>query len=389
MVANEYQSTITRLIPLAIYGSGALLLVWSLLEPVGLVAISSPDVFKLRYGIGYVTIVPSCLGLVWGGRWLAKSDVSADYDRTVGSFVLLGGAGFLVFNVFLMLFFPTESIWIVANWVRWALSMGLGVGLVVGISYSRGLSERITAERHSLRAEYMQEQRDLVNQMNDILRHEVLNAAQVVHGNAALLRDADERIDPADERIERIYHQGEELTDVVREVRALLDTIEEERSLETVQLGTVLDGEIRTLRSNHPDIEVETDVPADLTIEADELLGRVFGNLLRNAAEHNDPDSLRITVEADVTADSVVVTIRDDGDGIAETELETLFDRPQVGTHGLGLYLVNRLVESYGGTVTLAETGPDGTTFRLEFPRASTVDATRSNANDPPVHGDD
>lgn len=375
MVANEYRSTITRLIPLAIYGSGALLLVWSLLEPVGLVAISSPDVFKLRYGIGYITIVPSCLGLIWGGRWLAKSDVPAEYDRTVGSFVLLGGVGFLVFNVFLMFFFPTESVWLVANWVRWALSMGLGVGLVVGISYSRGLSERITAERHSLRAEYMQEQRDLVNQMNDILRHEVLNAAQVVHGNATLLREEDEAIDPDDERIERIYRQGGDLTDVVREVRALLNTIEEDRERATIDLTTVLHREIQSLRSNHQDVDVHTAIPSDLSIEGDELLGRVFGNLLRNAVEHNDTDSLRIDVDATVTTETIVVTIRDDGDGIPEAELDSLFERPQVGTHGLGLYIVKRLVDSYGGTLTLAETGPDGTTFEVRLPRSPAVES--------------
>ena len=51
-------------------------------------------------------------------------------------------------------------------------------------------------------------------------------------------------------------------------------------------------------------------------------------------------------------------------------EQETLFERNMGADHGLGLYLVRTLIERYGGTVELTETGPEGSTFTVELPRA-------------------
>lgn len=359
-------------IPLAISVSGVLLLLWSILEPVGLLATSTPDVFRLRYVIGYVTIVPSCIALMWGGRWLSESDIPRAYNYTVAGSVVAGGGGFLVFNVFLMLFFPAETVWIVMNWVRWAVSLGMCVGLVVGISYTRGLAETIAAERHSLRAEHLRKQRELVDHMNSILRHEVLNSAQIIKGNGQLLVDSDEAIDPDDDRLDRIRRQGDELTDVIQEVRALLHVVDGDRRFDPVDLAAILRNEVETVRTNHPDATIDTAVPAEVYVEGDELLGRVFGNLIRNAVEHNDPASVRVLVEVETADEAAIVTVRDDGQGIPEGELDELFDRPQTGTHGLGLYIVENLVDHYRGTIDLVETGGEGTTVRVTLPRAET-----------------
>jgi len=359
----------------AIVVTGALILLWSIVETAGLLLTSSINFYEPRYVVGYLTIVPACLFLMWGGRWLSRSDLATASHRTVGLITLAGTGGFLLFNILLMLVFPTESVWLVTSWTRWALSLGLCLGLVVGISYSRKISEELSAERHAMRAEHLQQQRDLINDLNGILRHEVLNAAQIIEGNATLLGNDDEPIDPADQRIERIRRQGAELTTVIDEVRALLNAVDSSREFESCDLSAVLQSEIETIRLNHPSVDVETDIPDSAAIEADALVGRVFGNLLRNAVEHNDAESLTITVRVEVTGTSTAVTIADDGDGIPDRAVESLFDRPQVGTHGLGLYIVKKLVDSYGGSITLTETGPDGTRFTLRFPRADPLPA--------------
>ncbi|MBV0924966.1 GHKL domain-containing protein [Halomicroarcula limicola] len=370
-------------IPSAIYAGGILLLSWSIVEPVALLLTGSPDVFRHRYLIGYVTIVPACLTLIWGGRWLPRSDIPAKYDATIAMFSVAAGAGFLLFNLFLMLFFPTGSTWIVTNWVRWALSLGLCVGFVIGTLYSRGLSGGIAAERQSLRAEHMRKKRELIHHMNSILRHEVLNSAQVIQGNAESLRQSDDAIDPSDERISRIYRQGTDLTEVTREVRALLNVVEGDRQLQPVNLTETLRDEVERIRLNHPDVDIDLSVPAGIVVEGDDLLGRVFGNLLRNAVEHNAPGSLRIAVEVETVDEAAAVAIRDNGDGIPERCLDTLFDRPQVGTHGLGLHIVRELVNSYSGTVELVDTGTGGTTFEVTVPLARARAAGPAEAKNP------
>ncbi|QLD90353.1 HAMP domain-containing histidine kinase [Natronomonas salina] len=355
-------------VPLLVSLTGFLLLVWSFVDPVYLLAISSPDVYRLQYLIGYVTIVPSCLFMIGYGRWLPETEISEEYNATIGLFGIAGGAGFLVFNGFLMLFFPTDSIWIITNWARWALSLGLAVGLVIGVLYVRGLSESLSAERHSLRAEHIEKQRELVDHMNGILRHEVLNSAQIIRGNAQLLMESEANVDPADERLNRIYREGEELADVIGEVRGLLNTVEGGQALQPIRLTDVINHEVEKLKSTYPEVTVKTTIPDEMFIEGDDLVGRVVGNLLRNAVMHNSADRPQVRIDGEITDEETVVSISDNGDGIPEHQFDTLFERPQVGTHGLGMYLVKALMDSYGGTVELVTTGRDGTTIEVAFP---------------------
>ncbi|MCI1142123.1 ATP-binding protein [Sphingomonas sp. WKB10] len=76
-------------------------------------------------------------------------------------------------------------------------------------------------------------------------------------------------------------------------------------------------------------------------------------------------------IDASVDATQAVLTIRDDGPGIAPADAARLFEpffttrRGQGGT-GLGLPIASSLLEAGGGTITLVETHP--TTFRVTLP---------------------
>ena len=67
----------------------------------------------------------------------------------------------------------------------------------------------------------------------------------------------------------------------------------------------------------------------------------------------------------------------DNGKGIPEADLSLIFgrffrsgDEMTRTTHGtgLGLYLVQQIVEAHRGSVEVAETGPEGTTFKVAIP---------------------
>jgi len=350
--------------------SSILLLGWSLVEPVGLFAVDSPVLLEARYFVGYVTIVPCCVGTIWMARNLQTDEVPVEFHSAIGRYWVLGAIGFLVFNVALMLFFPTESVWLVSAWSRWALSLGGAIGLFIGISQVRSIVHTLRAERQSLRAEHLETQRDLIDHLNGILRHEVLNSTQVIVGTADAIQDADEPVEPTDERIERILRHGEELTTVIQEVKTLLNVTQPDRKLRTIDLVDVVRTEVEKTRDHHPEVDVAVQVDDDVHVRGDELFGRIFGNLLRNAVDHNDTDSLRISVVVERVVGSAVVSVSDDGGGIPERKLETLFDRPQTDDNGLGLYLVAELVESYGGTIDLVDTGNEGTIFEITFPVA-------------------
>ena len=100
-------------------------------------------------------------------------------------------------------------------------------------------------------------------------------------------------------------------------------------------------------------------------------------NLISNAVEHN-----RAGGTVDVTfaqlPDAVELTVRDTGPGIAAEHLPNLFEPfYRVDAHGasnhmgLGLFLVHSHVRDLGGTVSVASTVGQGTTFRIRLPGAA------------------
>ncbi|PSP95216.1 hypothetical protein BRC84_03640 [Halobacteriales archaeon QS_1_68_44] len=110
-----------------------------------------------------------------------------------------------------------------------------------------------------------------------------------------------------------------------------------------------------------------------MTVRADDLLSAVLENLLSNAVDHNDADRPRVAVGAEPDGESVVLRVSDNGPGIPESEREAYFEagrqhEASVG-QGLGLYLVNTLVERYGGTVEITDNEPRGTTIEVELRR--------------------
>lgn len=114
-----------------------------------------------------------------------------------------------------------------------------------------------------------------------------------------------------------------------------------------------------------------------------ESLRQVIGNLLSNAVKYS-PDGGPIEVGAIVEHTSVRVWVSDAGIGIPHEALTRLFskfyrvendERRRIGGTGLGLALVKRLVERYGGTVGVDTAPGRGSTFWFRLRTATAVDA--------------
>lgn len=125
--------------------------------------------------------------------------------------------------------------------------------------------------------------------------------------------------------------------------------------------------------------DIRSDVIQDCEAGVDEEAFRiVVSNLLENAVKYGGSQPL-VVVRLGLEADRAVLEISDNGAGIADHEVPLVFQkfyrsgeemkRTAQGT-GLGLYLVRQIVRAHRGTVKIASTGPDGTTFRVEIPGA-------------------
>ena len=117
-------------------------------------------------------------------------------------------------------------------------------------------------------------------------------------------------------------------------------------------------------------------------VDADpNLLRRVLDNLLDNAAKFSDASgAIELSAGKDVSGQSLRITVQDHGIGIAEADLERVFepffraDRSRAratGGVGLGLALSRRIVEAHGGTITVGSVLEQGSCFSVMVPAAS------------------
>jgi signal transduction histidine kinase len=107
-----------------------------------------------------------------------------------------------------------------------------------------------------------------------------------------------------------------------------------------------------------------------------QVLRQALINLVDNAIKFTPPGG-QVRIHVSDTADEAVVDVADSGPGVAEHARSHIFDRfyradgvEATGT-GLGLSIAKGDVEANGGRLTLEETGPAGTRFRISMPRAA------------------
>ena len=99
----------------------------------------------------------------------------------------------------------------------------------------------------------------------------------------------------------------------------------------------------------------------------------ILGNLVGNALRHT-PTGGHVTVDVRATEANAVLTVVDDGEGIAPDELGRVFDRFQrradSGGSGLGLAIVRDLAAAHGGSVDVTSDGVAGrgSVFTVRLP---------------------
>jgi len=122
-------------------------------------------------------------------------------------------------------------------------------------------------------------------------------------------------------------------------------------------------------------VTVRTSADVDVPFNGDEdLLRRMLLNLLQNAVAHTREGGA-VAVEVTPNGRNVYVRVRDEGEGIAESDRARIFDRfvqLDAARHGigagLGLPIARWIAEVHGGTLDIEESGGAGSTFRIVLP---------------------
>jgi len=212
--------------------------------------------------------------------------------------------------------------------------------------------------------------------LNRILRHDICNDVQVVQGWSEKLATEVDREHQSD--LHKIIETSDHIRELTENTGKFLDVLtgDDDPETERIRVDRVLRRELEKADTTYTRATFETpEKLASASTPANELLSSVFRNLLNNAAQHGGDDP---TVEVDLTAReaTVCVAVCDDGPGVPDGQKDEIFGRGEHGLAsngtGIGLYLVNTLVEGFDGTVRVEDRrdGRDGARFLVELPRA-------------------
>ena len=212
--------------------------------------------------------------------------------------------------------------------------------------------------------------------LHRLLRHNLRNQTNVIHGRAELIgaEAADDRIAAHAERIEEASQSLLDTSETAQSIQRILQTEQvDSKPLSPADLRGRLE---RLARSVAPDAEVRIDVDTNTPVPYDEPIGSALTELLDNAVAYGTPEAdaaVEITV-SDRPDGGVRIAVADDGPGIPDEEWSVVTGDREITqlqhASGLGLWLAKWVADRHGGDLELVSADDDGTTVAIDLPGA-------------------
>lgn len=219
--------------------------------------------------------------------------------------------------------------------------------------------------------------------------HDLRTPLTTIRGYAELYRQGAAR--DTDMLMGRIESEAGRMGLLVEDL-LLLARLDEQRPLDQrrVDLLALASDAVHDAQTVAPERQIRMEVfdgPGTPEVLGDEArLRQVFSNLMSNAVQHTPP-SAGITVRVGTDEDHAVLEVCDEGPGMNAEDAQRVFERfyradssrtRSSGGFGLGLSIVDSLVDAHGGAVSVDTTPGRGCRFRVSLPRIVDVAAQPS-----------
>ncbi|MCD6298981.1 MAG: PAS domain S-box protein [Thermoplasmata archaeon] len=215
--------------------------------------------------------------------------------------------------------------------------------------------ERKRAEREIL------ELNEMLHLVNKIMRHDILNDMNVIRGMVEIYSEDGDK-----ELMERAFRRIDKSVELIRRMRDLEMLLSSGK-----ELGEYSTREIaESVAGNY---DAEFNITGDCTVMADEAFHSVMDNIVRNAVVHGGTDKIDIIIES--RGKECDIRIADHGKGIPDEIKEKIFNERfrhgETGGTGLGLYIVKKTIERYGGSIHVEDNEPRGAVFVIKLKNKS------------------
>lgn len=232
---------------------------------------------------------------------------------------------------------------------------GLFVGQLIVL---RDISKRIKMEIKLKESnKQIEDLNETLQVINKILRHDLLNKLTIMKTSLLLYEEKNDKL--LFDKLNRSVDSGIDLIFRIRELESFLSS-----------KGDLTNIDIRkTVEEISKNISIPINITGNANALADQALFSVLENIMRNAVIHSKTD--RVDVDISSKDKSCQIKIADYGKGIPEPIKENIFEEgisfgDSKGS-GLGLYIVKKTIERYGGSIVVEDNIPQGTIFTIKL----------------------
>ncbi|MEO1162231.1 MAG: ATP-binding protein [Chloroflexota bacterium] len=225
---------------------------------------------------------------------------------------------------------------------------------------------------------------EMQNVFISTVSHELRTPVALIKGYASTLTREDASWDTQTLKgsLDVIEDEADRLTELIEDLLTA-SKIQAERDVSIVfadvNIETIAQSALERMRTQTANHTFALSFPDDFPVISGDarLLRQVLDNLITNAIKYS-PNGGTVTIGGRFNEQNTTVFVRDEGAGISEADQNRIFERffrvesslttKTAGT-GLGLYLVNAIIEAHGGTINVKSHLGHGSTFYFTLPR--------------------
>jgi len=208
--------------------------------------------------------------------------------------------------------------------------------------------------------------------LNSLLRHDLINKIRLMRGDLQILKYEYDLPEEVEKRLTLLERRVKNSIDLIKKIKLHGRANDEE--IREIDLVTPLWDALKSMEDLLEDVELDIrmDSHEQCTVKAGSLLKEVFSNILENAVKYSEGDKIKISTEE--TDSRLICSIEDNGKGIPDDKKKKIFQRgyttDKERSMGLGLFLVNKILEVYRGNIEVKDSELGGAKFDIVLKKA-------------------